>query len=153
MLKKTAFCAAGMVCIFNLSVGAQALPQPGEWAFVVTTDLKSVPADMAENFPPVDYEKCLSADEIATPRAFGLQASPAMWNRCSAENWKLEGGKLAYSFQCDGGATLSGEVVGDYTPTRVRLNLISRPRPVVRGVETIHQRIVAKRLGACKNPT
>jgi Protein of unknown function (DUF3617) len=153
MLKKTSVCAAGILLLLSLNLCAQTMPQPGEWAFVVTTDLKSVPADMAENFPVVDYEKCLTAEEITSPRAFGLQASPAMWNRCSTENWKMDAGKLAYSFQCDGGATLSGEVAGDYSPTRVTLNLISRPRPVVRGVETIHQRIVAKRLGACKNPS
>jgi hypothetical protein len=153
MLKKRSFCAAGILFFSSACAHAQALPQPGEWAFVVTTDLKSVPADMSDNFPVVDYEKCLTAEEISSPRAFGLQASPAMWNRCSTENWKMEAGKLAYSFQCDGGATLSGEVAGDYAPMRVTLNLVSRPLPIVRGVETIHQRIVAKRLGACKNPT
>ncbi len=124
-------------------------PAAGEWAFAVETDLRSVPAEMAPNFPTVEYKKCLSADEIASPRAFGLQASPAMWNRCMTENWKMDNGVLAYTYQCDGGATLSGEVSGKYSEKTVTLRLISRPRPVVRDVDTIIQKITAKHLGKC----
>jgi Protein of unknown function (DUF3617) len=132
--------------------GAQSAtsPAPGNWQFVVSTDVSKLPADMRDNFPDVDYEKCLDAEMIATPKAFGLQASPAMWNRCSTENWALADGKLGYQFQCDGGATLTGEVSGAYTSQRVTLTLVSRPRPIVRDVDTIHQKIIAKRTGACK---
>lgn len=126
------------------------LPAPGNWQFVVSTDVSKLPADMRENFPDVDYEKCLDAEMIGSPKAFGLQASPAMWNRCSTENWALADGKLGYQFQCDGGATLTGEVSGIYTSQRVTLSLVSRPRPIVRDVDTIHQKIIAKRTGACK---
>ncbi len=132
---------------------AQSVPQAGLWKFVITTDLSRIAEDMRDNFPEIDYEKCLTEEQIGSPQSFGLQASPAMWNRCSTENYTLSDGRLAYQFQCDGGTTLSGEVVGEYTSNRVTLRLTSRPRPIVRGIDTIYQRIVAKRLGACKNPT
>jgi Protein of unknown function (DUF3617) len=152
MFRKINFLVFVTLLIFSNTSGAQSAtsPAPGNWQFVVSTDVSKLPADMRDNFPDVDYEKCLDAEMIGTPKAFGLQASPAMWNRCSTENWALGDGKLGYQFQCDGGATLTGEVSGTYTSQRVTLTLISRPRPIVRDVDTIHQKIVAKRTGACK---
>jgi hypothetical protein len=129
---------------------AQTAPAAGRWTFVVKTDTTRIPADMRENFPTVEYEKCLSGQEIASPRGFGLQASPAMTNRCSTEGWTMAEGKFSYKFQCDSGSTLTGDAQGHYSEKQVSLTVVSRPRPVVRGVETIYQNIVAKRVGACE---
>ena len=141
--------ALAWACI-SANARAQSIPQPGLWKYVVTTDLARIPEDMRDNFPEVDYEKCLSDEQIASPQAFGLQASSAMWNRCTTDNWVMTEGKLGYSFQCDGGATLTGQVAGAYAKERVTLTLVSRPRPIVRGIDTIYQKIVARRMGVCK---
>jgi hypothetical protein len=138
-----------MALIYFASAVSFAAPAAGKWSFVVRTDLARIPPDMRENFPTVDYEKCLSTDDIQSPRGFGLQASPAMWNRCGTDAFTMEDGKLNYRFQCDAGATLTGEVQGVYQKDRVELRVISRPRPVVREIDTIYQTITARRVGTC----
>jgi hypothetical protein len=130
---------------------AKPLPEPGNWNFVVATDVSRLAREMRENFPDVSYERCLDADIIHTPKAFGLQTSPAMLGRCSTENWTMSEGKLGYTFQCDGGATLTGEVTGVYASQSVTLSLTSRPRPLVRDVDTLYQTIKAKRTGPCQS--
>jgi hypothetical protein len=116
---------------------------------VVTTDLTMLPREMHENFPKVEYEKCFDAATIQSPVGFGLQASPGMAMRCSTENWRMSNGTLAYTFQCDGGATLTGDATGSYTAQRVSLHLRSHPRPVVREIHRIDQRLTASRKGPC----
>jgi hypothetical protein len=130
---------------------AQAMPLTGEWQFTVETDLRSLPEDVHNNFPVITYEKCIAEGDLRAPAGFGLQMSPRMGGRCDHGDFAMEAGKLSYTFQCDGGSTLSGSAVGSYSAKRVELTVITSPRPVVRGVETVHQKIRAIHRGKCKN--
>ncbi len=151
MLKNRLFCAAGISLFISLSASADALPQAGAWAFEVVTDLSKIPKEMRENFPTINFERCIKADEIASPKAFGLQTSAQMGARCSHPTFSLADGNLAYTFECDSSTTLTGEARGNYAARRVNIQLISRPVPVVRGINTVHQKITAKFVGQCKN--
>jgi hypothetical protein len=145
---RTAECVVFLICVATAQ--ANTLPQPGNWAFKVQTDLSNIPAEMHLNFPPIDFERCVTPDQILTPAGFGAQKSPAMEARCTHPTWQMQDGTFDYTFICDEGKTLTASATGTYSAKRVVLTMISKPTPVVRDIDTIKHRITAEHKGPCK---
>jgi len=49
-----------------LAVSTMTVAQtPGEWRYVIATDMKNIPVDMRVNFPTIDFNVCRSAEDFA----------------------------------------------------------------------------------------
>lgn len=137
---------------------------PGEWRYVIATDLKEIPADMRVNFPTINFSACRSAEDFASGRAFALQTLASSAERCPSTAFERTpllriapgaappGAPEAISFRyaCDGGRTLDGSARGRVAPKRFEIALESRYIPASQGVERVRQQMTGTWLGPCK---
>jgi Protein of unknown function (DUF3617) len=139
-----------LLCLLALPAwSAESLPLPGLYHYQISTDLAGIPAEQHANFPLIKFDRCLSAEQLSSSSAMGLQTTPDSASRCQTFDFTLAQGKLSYRFQCDEGATLTGEGSGRYSTNQFTVNLISNPKPVFDGIPQIKQRLHAQRVKAC----
>ena len=148
-----------------LAVSTMTVAQtPGEWRYVIATDMKDIPADMRVNFPTIDFNVCRSADDFASGRAFALQTLASSAERCPSTDFERtpllriapgaapagapEG--IRFRYACDGGKTLDGSAQGRVGPKRFEITLESRYIPASQGIERIKQQMTGTWLGPCK---
>lgn len=152
-----ALLAAGSLCT------AQA-QMPGEWRYVIATDLKDIPADMRVNFPTINFSACRSAEDFSSGRAFALQTLASSAERCPSTTFERApllraapgaapagaAEDISFRYACDGGKTLDGSARGRVTAKRFEIALESRYIPASQGVERVRQRMTGTWLGPCK---
>jgi hypothetical protein len=127
---------------------------PGEWNYIISTDMKSVPDDMRVNFPTVSFKACRSAEDFASGRAFALQTLASSEARCpSAAFQRSKNGnaeKVGFEFACDEGKTLRGRASGQVRTKQFQFAMVTEFPAPVSGVSSVKQTMRASYLGACK---
>lgn len=148
-----------------LLLGTTAVAQmPGEWRYVIATELKDIPRDMRVNFPTINFNVCRSAEDFASGRAFALQTLASSAERCPSTGFertpllRIAPGAapagapeaIHFRYACDGGRTLDGIAQGRVAPKRFVITLGSRYIPATQGIERVRQQMTGVWLGPCK---
>ncbi|MBL8309099.1 MAG: hypothetical protein JNL19_01625 [Burkholderiales bacterium] len=137
---------------------------PGEWRYVIATEMKDIPPDMRINFPTINFSVCRNASDFENGTAFALQTLATSAERCPSTDFErtptLHGGSnkssasaaatIRFRYACDGGKTLDGIAHGQVAAKRFDIALESRYIPASQGVERVRQQMTGTWLGPCK---
>lgn len=141
--------AALLGAVFSSGCPAQT---PGQWRYVIATDLTGIAADMRVNFPTIQFDACRNAGDFSSGRAFALQTLASSTDRCPSTDFERSGaGAIRFRYACDGGRTLDGSAEGRVSQTRFTVTLLSRYTPASQGIEQIRQTMSARRIGPCRH--
>lgn len=156
---------AGGAALAALVLSAAAVAQaPGEWRYVIATDLTNIPQDMRVNFPTINFSVCRTAEDFSSGRAFALQTLASSTDRCPSTDFERTSlvrmapgtasadaaDAVRFRYSCDAGQTLLGSAQGRVTKRRFQISLESRYIPASQGIEYVRQTMTGTWLRACK---
>jgi hypothetical protein len=115
---------------------------PGNWEISMQMDMEGMPSR-----PPMTMTHCIKPDQVKDSQTFA-QDMQKRNGKCAVSDLKADGGKLSYSFDCEGGAKGDVEMAfagGTYEGT------IKLTTGGGRGQGPMHviQHIKARRVGDC----
>jgi hypothetical protein len=115
---------------------------PGNWEMTITSDIPNMPSR-----PAMTTTHCVKADDVKDTHTFAA-AMQQRNGKCVPSDFKFDGGKLSYTWACDGGESGSTEFLfaGATYEGTTKVNM---PAHGNRAAMSITQHIKAKRVGDC----